>query len=130
MVPPVTAKQASTGADARLDATQPCSTPLNRESNTGPASALERVGASWSAVSGEESGVCGDSGESASALENAAESGACSNVAKSLTVVELVCLAQEALMALDAGEIDLAKELLRAFAAAARGASGERTGCG
>jgi len=45
-------------------------------------------------------------------------------------VVELLCFAEEALRALDAGEIDLAKELLRAFAATARGASGERTGCG
>ena len=32
-VPPVIAQQASTTSDARLDATQPSSTPLNRESN-------------------------------------------------------------------------------------------------
>jgi hypothetical protein len=45
-------------------------------------------------------------------------------------VVELLCFAEQALMALDAGETDLAKDLLRAFTAAARGASGERAGCG
>ncbi len=45
-------------------------------------------------------------------------------------MVELLCLAEEALMALDAGEIDLAKKILRAFAAAAREATEERAGCG
>jgi hypothetical protein len=51
-------------------------------------------------------------------------------VASGTTVVELLRLAEEALMALDAGEIDVVKKLLRAFAAAVGGASGERTGCG
>ena len=45
-------------------------------------------------------------------------------------MVELFCLAEEALMALDAGKIDLAKRILRAFAAAAGEASEERAGCG
>jgi hypothetical protein len=54
----------------------------------------------------------------------------CVRVASRTTVVELLCLAEEALMALDAGEIDLAKKILRAFAAAAREGSEERAGWG
>ena len=61
-----------------------------RESNVGPAMSQESAGASRRAVSGAESGVCGDSGESASALETAGESGACSNMANGPTRAELV----------------------------------------
>jgi hypothetical protein len=81
----------------------------------GPASGWDDAGAIRSAGSGEESGACGDAGGSGSASENAARSGACSNVASGTTVFELLGLAEEALIALDAGEIDLAKKILRAF---------------
>jgi len=66
----------------------------------GPAMSQESVGARWRAVSGEESGICGDSGESASALENAGESGACSNVANGPTRAELVELGKSMRQAL------------------------------
>src|SRR5712675_2062027 len=38
LVAPMMAQQVSTRVDARLGAAQPCSTPLNQESNTGPVS--------------------------------------------------------------------------------------------
>jgi hypothetical protein len=66
----------------------------------------ESAGASRRAVPGEESGVCGDSGESASAQENAGESRACSNVANGPTAAELLELVDAAIIALDAGETE------------------------
>jgi hypothetical protein len=44
-----------------------------RESNTGPAMSQESAGASRSAVSGEESGACADSGGAATAGEHPGE---------------------------------------------------------
>jgi hypothetical protein len=45
-------------------------------------------------------------------------------------VVELLSLAEQALAALEAGEVDFAQQRLRALVAAARGTSGEGTGSG
>ena len=86
----------------------------------GPAKALESVGASWSAVSGEESGVWGSSGETSSALENGGESRSCSNVASGPTRTELLALVDAAIIALDAGETEVAKARLQMLAEAVR----------
>jgi len=45
-------------------------------------------------------------------------------------VVELVCLAEQALVALEAGDGDLAEERMKALVERARGAKEEGTGCG
>ena len=96
----------------------------------GPVVIAENVGAIRIAVSGKESGSCGDTSGVANAPDDVGTLRACGSVASGTTVVELLRLAEDALTALDAGEIDLAKERLRAFVAAARWASGERAGCG
>ena len=83
----------------------------------------QSAGASWSAVSGEESGVCGDSEESSSALENAGASGACSNVASGPTRTELLALVDAAIIALDAGKTEVAKARLQALAEAVQSRS-------
>jgi hypothetical protein len=85
--------------------------------------APEDAGAIRSALSDEESGVCGDSQESANAPENAAESGTCSSVARRLKLVELLSLAEQALAALEAGKVDFAQQRLKALVAVARGTS-------
>jgi hypothetical protein len=82
----------------------------------GPASAAENVGPIGSVVSGEKSGVWGDSGESASAWKNARESRACSNVANGPTAAELIEFVDAAIIALDAGETGVAMAQLQAFA--------------
>ena len=69
-------------------------------------------------VSGEESPVCAESGESTSARENGGESGACSNVASGPTAAELLELVDAAIVALDAGESDVARAQLLALAKA------------
>ena len=116
--------------DARLDATQPCSTPLNRESNGGPASFAENARAIQSVDSGAESRGCGVAGESASALENRGESGACSNVANRPTAAELLEMLDAAIIALNAGETEAAGTQLQALAEAVRalGHDGGRDG--
>ena len=86
----------------------------------GPVSIAEDVAAIRSVDSGEESGVCGDSGESASARENAGESPACSNVANGPTAAELLELVHAAMIALDAGETEVARAQLQALAEAVR----------
>lgn len=81
-------------------------------------------------VSGEESGVCGDAGESASALENAGESRACSNVARGPTRTELLALVDATILALDAGETEVVKGRLQTLAKAmwCQVTGGERNG--
>jgi len=74
----------------------------------------------------EESAVCGDSGERASALENAAESRACSNVASGPTRAELLALVDAAIIALDAGGRGIARAQLQALAEAVRAQSHAR----
>jgi hypothetical protein len=91
-----------------------------RESNAGPATSQESAGASRRVVSAEESEICGDSGEGGSAPENAAESRACSKVANGPTAAELLEIVDAAITALDAGEIDIARAQLLAFAETVR----------
>ena len=71
-------------------------------------------------VSGEESGICAVAGESASAPENGGESGTRSNVANAPTAAELLELADAAIVALHAGETEVARAHLRALAEAVR----------
>jgi hypothetical protein len=80
----------------------------------------ESAGASRRVDPVEESAVCGDSGERASALENAAESRACSNVASGPTRAELLALVAAAIIALDAGKSEVARARLLALAEAVR----------
>ena len=90
----------------------------------------ESAGARRRVVSGEESGICGDSGESGSALENAAEWRACSNVASGPTRTELLALVDATILALDAGETEVIKGRLQTLAEAMRCqvTGGERNG--
>jgi hypothetical protein len=87
----------------------------------------ESAGASRRAVSGEKSGVCGAEGETASVLESGGESRWCSNVASGPTPAELLELVDAAIIALDAGEADIARAQLQALADAVRAL---RHGCG
>jgi hypothetical protein len=84
-----------------------------RESNTGPAMSQESAGARRRVVSGEESGTCGAEGETASALESGGESRRCSDVASGPTPAELLELVDAAIIALDAGESDIARARLQ-----------------
>ena len=77
--------------------------------------------------SSEESRPCEESDDASSAAGEGTFSGACSNVASATAAAELHRLAEVALRALGAGEIDLAKELLQALMGVARA---ESTGCG
>jgi hypothetical protein len=89
----------------------------------GPVIVAENVGAIGSAVSGEESGACGDAAGVATAPDDVGTSRACSSVAsrrdEAPRALEIV---KEAIADLDAGRIDAAKARLRAFVAATRGA--------
>lgn len=91
----------------------------------GPVIIAENVGAIRSAVSGEESGVCGESVGTASAPDDAATPRTCSNVAsqhgEAPGALEIV---EEAIAELDAGRIDAAKARLKAFVTATRRARG------
>jgi hypothetical protein len=91
-----------------------------RAGGLGPVIIAENVGAIRSAVSGEESGSCGDAGESASALENAGESGACRNVASAPTAAALLEFVEAAIIALDTGETEVVRAQLQALAEVVR----------
>jgi hypothetical protein len=67
---------------------------------------------------GEESAACEDSRGTASALENGGESGRCTNVASGPTRAERLALVDAAIIALDAGEIEVAKARFQALAEA------------
>ncbi len=69
----------------------------------------ESAGASRRAVSVEKSVICGAEGETASALESGGESRWCSNVASGPTPAELLALVDAVIVALDAGEADIAR---------------------
>ncbi len=86
----------------------------------GPTRSQESAGASRKVVSAKESGICGESGESASALQNAGEARACSNVANGPSAAELIDLVDAAIVALDAGETEVARAQLQALAEAVR----------
>src|SRR6266568_613860 len=77
-----------------------------RESNMGPVIIAEKVGAIRSVDSGEESGVCVDTGGMASAPDDVGASRACSNVASGTTPAALLAAIDAAIAALDAGETD------------------------
>ena len=76
----------------------------------------ESAGASRRAVSVEKSVVCVAKGETASALESGGESRWCSNVASGPTPAELLELVDAAIIALDAGEADIARARLQPLA--------------
>ena len=80
----------------------------------------ESAGARRRVVSGEKSVVCGAEGETASALESGGESRRCSNVASGPTPAELLELVDAAIVALDAGETEVARARLQALAEAVR----------
>jgi len=86
----------------------------------GPAMSQESAGPRRRAVSGERSAACGDSRGTASVLENGGQSGECSNVASGPKRAELLALVDAAIIALDAGEIEVAKARLQALAEAVR----------
>ena len=109
---------------------QPCSTSLKVEApgvERGSGDVAESAGASRRAVSGEESGFAGAEGGAATAQEDAGTSRGCSNVASGPTLAELVELVGAAIVALDAGEADIARARLQALAEAVRIL---RHGCG
>ena len=87
----------------------------------GPVIIAENVGAIGSALSGEESGPCGDAGGVANARDDVGTSRACSSVASRLMRrrgrSEIV---EKAIAELDAGWIDAAKARLNAFMTATR----------
>jgi hypothetical protein len=64
--------------------------------------------------------LCGDACETASAVENRGESRSCSNVASEPTRAELLALVDAAIIALDAGETEVAKARWRVLAEAVR----------
>jgi hypothetical protein len=80
----------------------------------------ESAGARRRVVSGEESGTCGAEGETASALESGGESRRCSDVASGPTPAELLELVDAAIIALDAGESDIARARLQELVEAVR----------
>ena len=80
----------------------------------------ENVGAIRSADSAEKSGDYGDTGESANAPENAAESEACSSVARGPAPAEVLAGIEAAVEALDSGQVGAARARLRALATAVR----------
>jgi hypothetical protein len=86
----------------------------------GPARSQESAGASRRAVSGEESGARGHPRGTVSALENGGESCGCSNVASGRTRARLLALIDVAIIALDAGETEVAKARLHVLAEAVR----------
>ena len=77
-------------------------------------------GASGNGDSGAESGGCGIARESANARENAGKSGACSNVANGPKIADPLDLVDAAIIALDAGESEIARLQLQALAEAVR----------
>ena len=91
----------------------------------GPVIIAENVGAIRSVDSGDESGVCGDTGGMASAPDDVGMSRACSNVARPGDKAPgAVAIVEEAFAELDAGRIDAAKARLKAFVAATLSARG------
>ena len=80
----------------------------------------ESAGASRRVVSGEESVGCGEKGGAATVQENRGAAGECSNVANGPTPVELLALVDATIVALDAGETEVAKARLQTLAEALR----------
>ena len=80
----------------------------------------ESAGARRRAVSGEKSVACGDFGDAPSALESGGESCECSNVASGPTPAQLLELVDAAIIALDAGETEVARVQMQALAETVR----------
>ena len=76
-------------------------------------------------VSGEESGICGENGGAATSQENRGAAAACSSVASGATLTEIFEAAEDAIAAIEDGDIDIAKARLRPFSPS-RGASAKR----
>jgi len=93
----------------------------------GSAKALESVGASWSAVSGEESAGCAENSGAATSQENHGAAPACSKVASGAALTEILEAAAEAIAAIEDGDFEIAKARLRAILALAQGPA-ETTG--
>ena len=91
-----------------------------RASNGGPAMSQESAGERRRVVSGAESGVCGARSDLAAALESGGESCWCSNVASGAILAELLEAVDDALGALNAGEIDTTRARLLALAETVR----------
>jgi hypothetical protein len=89
---------------------------------------LESVGASWSAVSAEESGACAENGGAATAQKNHGAAPACSKVASGAALTEIFEAAAEAIAAIEDGDFEIAKARLQAILALAQGPA-ETTGC-
>jgi hypothetical protein len=86
----------------------------------GPVTIAQNVGAIRSAVSGEESGSCGDAGGVANAPDDVGTSRACSNVASGTTPAALLAGIDAAIAALEAGETVVARARLHALVEAVR----------
>lgn len=69
-------------------------------------------------VSGEESGGCAENGDAATSPENGGVAAGCSNVASGPTAAELLELVGAAIIALDAGQSEVARARLQALAEA------------
>ena len=72
---------------------------------------------------GEESGGCAENGDAATSQENDGGAAGCSNVASGPTAAELLALVEAAIIALDAGESEVARAQLQALAEAVRAKS-------
>ena len=90
------------------------------ESNAGPARSQESAGASGSEVSGEESWILRGRKREGERAREWRESGTCSDVANAPTAAEVLQLVDAAIVALDAGETEVARAHLRALAATVR----------
>ena len=78
-------------------------------------------------VSGEESGGCAENGGAAKSQESRGAAPACSNVASG-ALTEIVEALEDAIAAIEDGDIEIAKARLRAILALAQGPA-ETTGC-
>ena len=99
-------QQASTWVDARLDTTQPCSTPLNQESNTAHATSTSGGESLGLANSVEKSVGYAEGGNSSIPATICERRRWCSEVAEPIA---------DALEKIDAGKVDVARERLEAL---------------
>ena len=81
---------------------------------------IERDQTLLSDGSGEKSATCAQKAEGVTSIENGQTPLSCSNVANPTILNEMRAIAEEALEALEAGRIDIAKARLMTFVAAAQ----------
>ncbi len=72
-------------------------------------------------VSGEESGFCGENGRAATSQEKRGAAAACSNVASGATLARIFEAVEDAIAAIEDGDIEIAKARLRATLALSKG---------